>query len=111
MAYSNWDSGHLEDDGTISGSWYIADIHYAACYEIFNQEPVGNKDLPAQAALIGNEYVVQVNGKTVAPLPTDWTQLPHAVKQRGPLHGEAMIQWRSYDKPARFMVKFYLKNA
>ncbi|MEN9935922.1 MAG: hypothetical protein RLZZ387_2501 [Chloroflexota bacterium] len=111
MSYSNWDGGRLEDDGTISGTWYIADIDHAACYEIHNQEPAGDKTLPAKAELVGKRYVVTINGKTVANLPTDWTQLPHAIKKRGPLNGEAVIKWRAYDEPQRFMVNLYLKHA
>lgn len=111
MSYSNWDGGHLEADGTISGTWYIADINYAACYAIYNEEPVGDKTLPAQANIVDKKYVVVVNGQTVANLPTGWTQLPHAVKNRGPLEGEAVIKWRAYDNPQRFMVNLYLKNA
>ncbi len=112
MSYSNWDSGTVEDDGTISGSWYIADVHYANCYELYNQEPVGNKNqLPAKVEIVGKQYVVTINGHVVANLPTGWTQLPHAVKTRGPLEGQASINWRAYDDPQRFMVNLYLRNA
>ena len=112
MSYSNWDSGTVEEDGTICGSWYIADIDYAACYEIFNREPAGDKkQLAAQAALIGKNYVVTIDGTAVANLPTGWTQLPHAVKTRGPLNGHASVTWRAYDNPQRFMVNLYLRHA
>jgi len=112
MAYSNWDRGRLNDDGTISGSWYIVDVDYAACYEIFNQDPVGDKPgLTAKAQIVNKQYVVTINDRKVANLPTDWTQLPHAVKTRGPLIGEATVKWRAYDNPQRFMVNLYLKNA
>ena len=112
MSYSYWDSGTVEEDGTICGSWYIADIDYAACYEIFNREPAGDKkQLAAQAALIGKNYVVTIDGTAVANLPTGWTQLPHAVKTRGPLNGHASVTWRAYDNPQRFMVNLYLRHA
>lgn len=111
MMGSNWDRHSITDDGRINVSLYITDIDYAACYTIYNQEPPGDKTIPAQAAKVGKQYVVQAEGQTIAQLPTDWTQLPHHIKTRGPLQGEALIQWRAYDEPQRFMVKFYLKGA
>lgn len=110
MGYSNWDSGTVED-GRITGTWYVADVNYVNCYEIYNREPVGKKELDAEAALIGKQYVIRAEGLTIAALPTDWSQLPHHVKTRGPLRGKAVLQWRSYDKPPRFMVNLYLKRA
>ncbi len=110
MSYSNWDKGTVED-GLVSGAWYIVDIDYAACYAIYMAEPVGNKDLPAQAAKVGKRYVITSGDQVIANMPTDWAQLPHHVGSRGPLNGEARVEWRTYDDPQRFMVKFYLKNA
>ena len=111
MSYSNWDRGTVNEDGTISGSWYIVNIDYAACYAIYNQEPVGKKQLPAQAVATKKGYVITVENQPVAQMPTGWTQLVHAVRTRGPLNGEAIVEWRAYVEPQRFMVKFYLKNA
>lgn len=110
MGYSNWDKGSVED-GLISGRWYVVDVDYAACYDIYNSEPVGDKEVDAEAAIIGKRYVITSGGRVIAALPTDWTQLPHAVKTRGPLKGTAMVKWRAYDTPQRFMVNLYLKRA
>lgn len=111
MGYSNWDKGTVNDDGTISGSWYIVDVDYAACYEIYNTEPVGHKTVPAEAVLEGKRYVIKTGGRYLAAMPTDWAQLVHRVKAKGSLAGEAYIKWRAYDEPQRFMVTFSLKGA
>lgn len=82
--------------GRLNACFYARDAEtdYAACYALFNQEPVGDKyDLPMQAAVVNNRPCIVYEGKVLGYLPIDWTSFLTEVVSRGPIQGIGSIQW------------------
>ena len=108
---SNWDSVQYNSDDTISAKFYVDQVDYAICYDIFNREPKGDKyDMVGEVVRNGKQYVVKVEGKPVTTIETRNTQLIGRLNRAGTLRCDIGVKWRAYDKEPRFMVIVTLKN-
>lgn len=84
------------------------DVEYAGCYEIYNQEPVGDKfDQRVQVSMIDGKPMATINGIAYAELPNDWPQFITQIRQRGPIHGWGSVIWRDDE----FRVRVNLDDA
>lgn len=94
-------------DGKIDARFYLRgdEVDYAACYRIFNAEPVGDKfDLPMQAVISNGNYVVMQAGKVLAELPRTWKAFLGELARRGPIHGSGAVSWLKDEQ--HFRVRF-----
>lgn len=109
---ADWDQQSISEDGRITAKYYVrAGVEYAHAYAIYNREPVGDKTVAGQVALVGKSVIALVDGKPVAAVPASWTQLIHQLKVRGPLPAEVHVKWRAYDAQPCFQVGVYLREA
>lgn len=106
---SSWDNQRVNDDGTVSGSYYISDIDYATAYELWMAEPQGDKDLDARIYRIKNTDYLYVGDKAICVVPINWARISSKIGKQG-MACEAFLQWRKYDDPQRFMVKVNIRN-
>jgi hypothetical protein len=108
---SNWDKQWVNDDGTVNANYYIAEVGYEECHRIYSREPEGDKyDLPAVVKRVDRNFVVFIDDRAVALLPSDWTRLTSKIDAVG-LPCTANIKWRAYDEPPRFMLNVTIRNA
>jgi len=94
-------------NGLISARFYIEgdQTDYGACYELFNNAPIGDKfDLPMEAALVDNAFAVTQNGRIIGYLPITWKAFVSEVASRGPIKGSGALAWMK-DKQ-HFRVRF-----
>ena len=108
---TSWDGVQYNGDGTFNANFYIDDVDYALCYEIYNREPQGDKyDMRGEIVRDGKRYIVMVEGKPGAVADVWDPNLRDHIKKLGRVPCGLWVKWRAYDDEPRFMIGVTLNN-
>lgn len=83
-------------DGKISACIYMRgdEVDYAACYDVYNAGSPGDKyDLQMSVRFANGRLCAVYDSRTMAHVPTDWTQFVAQVSTRGQIEAIGCVQW------------------